>query len=548
MRFILLSLILLSFAFNFNNCANKSNPQGGPKDTLAPYIVQAIPRHQSVNYTGNVIILQFNEWIAEKNLQQALLIAPPIKEYTPKIIRNRLELRLKEPLRQNTTYSLNFRNGIVDITEGNVAITDTLKRLPLKIAFSTGSFVDSLEVAGVVRTLMTNIPAKNALIALYRTDDTLVIRKNAPYYFTQTDENGKFKVTNLKDGAYRVYAFQDTDQSFSFQPNEPIGFLPQVITLPDTNKITFRLLKDDKTPPEIQKSRAIGQEYEIVWNEYLKDVQASFPNKENLPYTLNVDNKTVRFYNPNVLKDSIKIDLQATDSLGNIQKTQASIAFKLPDIRKKVKPVPLAVTIRSHKKDGFEDEVLMDFVFEQPVAQAFLERIKAQVDNDTLRLVPLCQTDTLRHARWNASKTVLTIQRKPFFRERLTILADSGTFIGTKGDSSKKIRQSILLKKVTDYGSISGNIRTDKQAFWLQLLNDKQEMLGEVKNAKRFDFKYLPAGIYKIRVLLDDNNNGVWDLGDLDKRLPPETVLFFELQNEGKLKERWDLQGHTIVF
>jgi len=545
MRFVFLGLLCLLFSLGLYDCANKSSPQGGPKDTLKPYILQAIPSNGSVNYTGKVIVIRFNEWIAEKNLQKELLIVPPIKEYIPKIVRDRIEIRLSEPLRPNTTYSFNFRQGIADITEGNIATTDTLKRLPLRLTFSTGDFLDSLEVAGVARSLMTNEPAKDATVALYDINDTLTIRKHAPNYFTQTDANGKFRVPNLKAGKYRLYVFQDANQDFVFQPTELVGFPSQVLTLPDTTKeITVKLLKDDKMPPEIQKSRAVGQEYDIVWNEYIKEVTSSFPT-----YILQADNRTVRFFNPDKLTDSLKIKLQARDSLGNVQNIETTIAFKLPtDNRKKEKRVPLAVAIRTHAKEGFEQDVALDFVFEQPVQQAFLERIFAQVDNDTLKRLPLCQTDTIRHATWNASKTVLTIRRKAFFKERLTLMADSGTFIGVKGDSSKTIRQVFNLKKASDFGSISGNVRTDKKAFWLQLINDKHEIIRQVANAKTFDFKYLPADTYKIRILIDENNNGVWDMGDLDKLIQPEPVLFFTLQNDGKLKERWELQGHNIAF
>lgn len=551
MRILLGGLCLLFLYLNLNNCANKIAPQGGAKDTLAPYLIDVLPRNQSVEFQGNLIILRFNEWIKDNNLQKELLIAPPIKDYTTKFLRNRLEIKLKDPLLTNTTYSFNFRKGIADITEGNVAITDTLKKQPLRVAFSTGSFLDSLEIGGIVRNLMTNEPIKNAVVALYNTEDTLILRKHAPYYFSQTGEDGKFRVTNLKAGKYNVYAFQDADQSFSFQEKELVGFLPKPLSLPDTSagKLVLRITKDDRKPAEIQKSRTVNTEYEIVWNEYLNTSRATFPNKEDIPYILQTDKKTLRFFNPNAIKDSVKVNLEATDSLGNIQKTTTMIGFKpAPERAKKTKRTELPLKISSQKEGGFEDEVALDFIFDQPIAQAFLERIMVKIDADTLKKIPLCLSDTIRHATWNDTKNVLTIKRKAFFKERITILADSGTFIGVKGDSSKTIKQSVILKKISDFASIGGSIRTEKKAFILQLLNEKNEVLREVKNTKFFNFQYLPAGTYKLRVLIDENDNGVWDFGDLDKLLPPEPVLFFELQNGGKLREKWDLQGHNVSF
>jgi uncharacterized protein (DUF2141 family) len=551
MRSLILGILPLLVFLPFFRCANKVAPQGGPKDTLAPYVTLALPKNQSVNFTGNLIILNFNEWIKDNNLQKELLIAPPIKEYTTKFVRKRLEIRLKEPLMPNTTYSFNFRKGVADITETNIAVSDTIKRLPLKLAFSTGSFLDSLEVAGKVRDLLTNSPAKNALIALYRADDTLTLRKHAPYYFTQTDENGTFRVPNLKAGKYNVYAFQDADQSFSFQPKEMVDFLPKGITLPDTTaeNIMLSLYKDDHTPAEILKSRAIGNEYEIVWNEYVREAKATFENtSQSLPYLLQNDHKTMRFFNPQALTDSIKLKLDVTDSLGNAKTLKTTIGFKIPEKPKKPKRTELALKLKPNGKDGFEEEVGLDFEFEQPVTQALLERIMVLIDNDTLKRIPLCFTDTIRHATWNDTKNVLTVKRKAFFKERLTVLADSGTFIGVRGDSSKTIEQAFSLKKKDDFASIGGSVRTDKKAFFLQLINEKGEVIRELRNSKTFNFQYLQGGTYRIRVLIDTNENGVWDLGDVDKLLPPEPVLFFELQNEGKLRDKWELQGHNISF
>ena len=123
---ILLSIIFLFLIqILFTQCANRIAPTGGPKDSIPPTVTRSIPANQSLNYTGNVIVIEFNEWIKEKNFRQELLITPPTNEYTHKITKTRVEINFKNPLLENTTYSLNFRGGVIDITEGNIARNDT---------------------------------------------------------------------------------------------------------------------------------------------------------------------------------------------------------------------------------------------------------------------------------------------------------------------------------------------------------------------------------------------------------------------------------------
>ncbi|MEQ9148140.1 MAG: Ig-like domain-containing protein, partial [Cytophagales bacterium] len=114
------------------SCANIKPPTGGEKDLDPPILLKSIPEHNSTNFEGDEITLFFDEQIETKGLINELIITPDdniqIKE-TPK--KKSLTIRLKDTLRQNTTYNLNFGNSIVDITERNPSQNAV-------IAFSTG--------------------------------------------------------------------------------------------------------------------------------------------------------------------------------------------------------------------------------------------------------------------------------------------------------------------------------------------------------------------------------------------------------------------------
>ena len=81
-NFIFIAII----SFVFINCANRGRPEGGPKDEAPPIITKSEPENFSINFTGNEIRIYFDEFIKVKNLQQQLIISPPMNpmpEITP---------------------------------------------------------------------------------------------------------------------------------------------------------------------------------------------------------------------------------------------------------------------------------------------------------------------------------------------------------------------------------------------------------------------------------------------------------------------------------
>ena len=58
---ILSSIFGIVFILFSNSCANPgSGPGGGPRDTIAPVIVNMIPQPYETNFSGNEITFTFN--------------------------------------------------------------------------------------------------------------------------------------------------------------------------------------------------------------------------------------------------------------------------------------------------------------------------------------------------------------------------------------------------------------------------------------------------------------------------------------------------------
>jgi hypothetical protein len=177
-----------------------ASPPGGKKDTLAPVVINSIPLNKSKNYKGKKIELNFNEYVAIKNLNQELLITPSIGNYETRIRPMGLTLVLDSTLKDSTTYTFNFRNAIEDIAEQN-------KGKNIKLVFSTSNSIDSLKIQGRDCYLLTNKKANNVTIGLYPYTDTLSIDKAKPYYFVRTDTSGIYALENLPTEISSLYAY-----------------------------------------------------------------------------------------------------------------------------------------------------------------------------------------------------------------------------------------------------------------------------------------------------------------------------------------------------
>ena len=141
-------------------CANVVTPSGGPKDNKAPVVLDASPANNSTNFKGKSIHITFDEFVTLNNPSNNVLISPPMtKKPTFRTSGKTLIIRFEEPLKPNTTYSINFGNSIKDLHEGNVFNEYTFN-------FSTGDNIDSLSLKGKVISASTLKPEEGFYVAL----------------------------------------------------------------------------------------------------------------------------------------------------------------------------------------------------------------------------------------------------------------------------------------------------------------------------------------------------------------------------------------------
>jgi len=208
--FILLSFIFFTYSITNSGCAQIGAPTGGPKDTIPPVLVSAVPAMKNTNFSGKLITLTFDEYINVDNIQSNLLVSPyPKKNPTVTYKLKTVTIKLSDTLLANTTYSLNFGNAIKDVDEGNIFRNFTY-------VFSTGNTIDSLKLSGKVLVAETGRPDSTLLVFLYRNANDSSVQQKKPTYIAKVNGDGTFNFYHLPAGIFRIYALKDDDGSKTY--------------------------------------------------------------------------------------------------------------------------------------------------------------------------------------------------------------------------------------------------------------------------------------------------------------------------------------------
>jgi len=524
-------------------CANPKGITGGAKDTIPPKVTKILPANKTLNYTGQVVILEFDEWIKPNNLQKELIITPAIAgTYKVRESKRSIVLEFEKPFDANTTYTLNFGKGVGDITENN-AVKD------LQMVFSTGDKLDSLQVAGKAIFPLENTPASGCMVWLAPAEDTLAVDKHRPYYASQTDNNGNFRLQNLRAGKYKMYVFKDNNNNNILNMGlESVGFLESDIDLMDKNidSLRFLLSVSDKKASKLLRVRPSNTQTDKVFVDFNKGLSSiKIESEPAIAYQIAENGKEVMLFNTPKVYDSLSLKIIATDSLDNITEVEKKILF--PKEIKAGRPKKEAFKMQIFNKsdgEGLNNTFAFDIIFSKPIAKEDFKKIRFQKDKDSTVFINLEENEY----RWNAYKNKLSIEKTVKFKEELRVLMDSAAFESVEQDFSGKKAEKYALKNPIRFGTIKLELQIKETNFIVQLLDEKKKITRELKSPLKSNtivWDYLKASTYTVRIIVDNNKNGKWDAGDFEKRTQPEKVIF--IPKEIPLRENWEISEKFIV-
>jgi uncharacterized protein (DUF2141 family) len=545
------------------SCARQSSPTGGPKDTIPPLLVRSNPGKQQLNFKGKTFELTFNEAIQLNNPKEQIIITPSIgKTYDIIVKKNKVIIDLDKPLLDSTTYSFNFRDAIQDITEKNSVRN-------LKIAISTGTYIDSLSISGVTNELLFQKPVKDVTIAIQPYSDTLNIFKHPALYFTKSNEKGVYSLENLKPAKYFIYAFTDQNKNLIVDSkNEIYGFLKDPIELDTTlSTINISLVKLDTRPLKLSSARPYNTYFNIKTSKNIKDFSITSSEKEYLYYSFGSDLANIQLFNSFPDKDSLLVSLSLTDSID--QKVDTALYAKIS--KREATPEKFTTTITTSSVLAERGILNTDITFTKPVKEINFDSIYFKIDSINVlhfnkdniiykekqkllslhksfdaSLYPKPETD--QNGRPVAQKKKTT-NKSPEIKNQLYF--GRSAFISVEQDSSAKMEQIIQPKRTEDLGTIIAEISPKTSKVIIQLTDLKGKVLREQVHKTQATFDDLNPGDYFLRIILDKNGNGKWESGNFFKKEEPEPIKYYQNEKavrEIKLKANFELGPLLITY
>lgn len=539
--FTLRFVIPLFLLFGWSHCANIQSPTGGPKDKRPPKLVSSIPAANATDFHGTTILLTFDEAVKLNSPREEIIISPsPGKEVEYTVKGNKVFIKPKERLKDSTTYSVLFREGVQDITEGNVPPN-------LKLAFSTGPYVDSLTIAGQVYDVLEGLPKDKITVAIY-SSDTFDIFSDLPSYFTKTDKRGNFTLENLRPGTYRIYAFNDVNKNLKVESrNEAFGFLQQDLHLQThIDTLSIGLVQLDSRPLKISSIRNIGNITRVKFSKTLADYQLR-PDSI-ITHAFGENTSEINLWNTDG-NDSLKLQLTGIDSLNARKDTVFYIKHTT------IKPVKekFSWSLGEPVINPENARMVTRISFSKPLRSLQLDSLYVQLDS-TERF-PITRED-LTFLKKKKEILVSKLLPKKLFAEDqnplLKLIARPMLGLSMDGDTTKAFTNNISILWPEENGTIAIQVNTKKQDYILQLQNKgTRKVVLQTTNTSKLTARNLPPADYEIRVILDTNKNGVWDAGNYYQRIEPERIIYYR-STEGTrsipVRANWEIGPLQFSF
>ncbi len=534
MKYIWAAILLIGFS----HCANQTSPGGGPQDKKPPELVNSNPKNNQKNFKGKAIELTFDEYVELKNANEEILISPSIgKDLKIAAKKKKVTLTPKENWKENTTYSVNFREAVQDITEK----TPTTN---LRIAFSTGETIDSLQINGNVFEVFKNEIPEKITVALYSAD-SFNIFKHQPTYFTKATKTGKFSIQNLKQGEYYIYAFEDRNKNLVVESkSEKFGFLAKPIILPIKDSVIIPLIRVDTRPIKVTSLRPSQKITTLRLNKAVTSIKVTPYDKSNYLIYYGAKQDEVIFLNRSEeqSRDSTLIDLELSDSLNVKRDTSVYLKFNTT----KVPAEKFRNSLGKSNYDIVTKKVTSTVQFNKPLKSINFDSIYLQIDSTTFENIKANDLvyDSL-HNHLTISKQFETKAENP------TLIFGKGAFVSVEKDSSQAKTEGIKLFKADELGSLSIRILSKEAAYIIELINGSREIVATLSNPKEHLFKNLQPDQYSIRITIDKNKNGKWDCGNFYQKEEPERVIqykTFDGKTSTPIRANWEVGPLEIKF
>ena len=595
------AVALLFGAALLTKCASTMTPTGGPKDTLPPVIVHMEPN----NFTTMVdtlhppkFYIEFNEYVQIKDQHKELYTSPAMKKKPTVSRRGKgIVVQIKDTLRPNTTYAINFGSSILDNNEGNPLHS-------MRYVFSTGPEIDSMIVSGYTADSYEADSVSKTFIYFFIADSVernqewdSTMFKYKPDVIARAENNGIFIAQNLKPVPYRIYAFEDTNNNMEYEPSvDQIGFLDTTYNPAEMPGFTiwydslrhypsaepqlyFRMFMDRRfTRQTLSGQERLNRHKAMLYfgaqnPEVVKIELDSIPEDKVIydPQTIGKDTVALWFNLPaEELPDTIKgqITYFKHDSINNL--VESSDKLRLAWVKTETKeekqerekqekerekaekageeyvpPTPPNTFKVSMTTSGeLNKDKNLDMEFDYPLTRfdsaAITLRMVRDGESDTTNVDFHFVQDTLNRRKYQ-------LRAEWVSKAKYTLTMPAGVFANIAQEQNDSMTYNYTGSDPEQYAIVRVNVKSShpKTRYILQLTNAQGRTQKQIFDVRSGDyiFEYVSPGDVMLRVVEDKNGNGKWDTGDMVAMRQPERTEIYKNEEGVELittKANWE--------
>lgn len=586
-------------------CARMGNPDGGWFDEQPPRVVGSMPKEQSIGIGNKKITIFFDEYIKLDNPSEKVVISPPqLEQADIRTHGKRITVELKDSLKPNTTYTVDFSDAISDNNEGNPMGNYTF-------TFSTGDHIDTLEVGGTVLEAENLEPIKGILVGLYDIGDgssefsaTDTLLRSAPMQrVSRTDSRGRFHVKGVAPGRYRVFALQDVDANYVWNAkSEKVAFLHTVVvptSKPDVRQDTLwrdslhiadivqtgytHFLPDDLvlrafTEKQtdryyIKSERTEANNFKIYFSyghEKLPRIRPlDFDSTSTIIVEPTVNQDTITYWLADtalVNRDTLTVEMNyfANDTTGVLREHTDTLTLlsKQPYSRRlKQQQEAFEKWQKQQERRRKRGQPVQESMPAPELKMEYMVPSGLDPDHNLAfkSPTPLVKADTAAIHLYQKIDTLwyrahYLFGEKPGYPRNYQLISewqpgseysleiDSAAFVDIYGTASRAYKQGFKVRSTDEYATVVITLSgmNGKNAVVELLSQSDKPVKKTTAEGGVATFYYVKPGTYYMRMFVDENNNGLWDTGSYTELRQPEPCYYYP----GKLecRAKWDLR------
>lgn len=593
-RPLIIAIMALYGIITILSCANRgTGPQGGPKDTTPPQVVKYSPADGSVRMQMNKIEITFDEIVVLQNASQKIIVSPPQRVPADiKAVGHKIQIAFIDSLIDSTTYTIDFADAIADNNEGN-------KLEGFTYAFSTGDYLDSMSMSGIVLDAASLNPVPDLYVGLHTCLDDTAFTTTPFRRITKSNAKGEFEIHNAPQGSYHIFGLDDAGGNYiKDMPGEMIAFADTVYTPTRVTTVTFDTIynKEDSTaidtvimhktcelaPTDIvllaftetdtrqyltKAERKERHQFTLMFNTSVD----SMPRVKPLNFTdsifrpqimVNPTRDTITYWLPDTTlwkQDTLRLELSYTkieNDSAHLTTDTLNLAYRAPKTgagkTNRNKSAGMKVSgndkpknpklVSSNATSIFDVYRPLEVRFTMPTRLRAGAGYRLEQKQDTIwheiRGVKLEPKDSV------GTLYVVNYAWKPETTYRLTL--DSALFLNMINQTNDEEKLELTTKSLEQYSKLILHLANNRGDEVVQLLDSKDKPVRTVAlydtTGRQHDItmEYVTPGTYFLRLFHDENHDGAWTPGLYSEHRQAEEVVYFPYDIE--LRAFWDVE------